>query len=93
MSQSKRTKLSYKEALGVESVDVHIGEIPPRPAPPGVIRYLSTEAVPQGISTVLLYSLYPVILEPTKSYASLSDALTNSSIQDNGKAIIQPYPC
>ena len=71
----KWTKLS-REVFGVVNVPVHIGQISARAAPPGVIRYLSTKAVQEGISAVSLYSLYPVILEPTQGYASLSDALS-----------------
>ena len=62
---------------------------------PGVLRYISTEAVEQGIKNTLVYSLYPVVVQPTKDYSSLSEALTNTSIPPtgNGKAIIQQYLC
>ena len=95
MSQCKKIKLTSKEAFGVDvdKVSVHLGEIPAPPPPPGVIRYLSPEAVEEGMLSILHYPLYPVVLTPTDKYTSLENALSHSATPDNGKAIIQPYPC
>ena len=95
MSQCKKIKLTSKEAFGVDvdNVSVYLGEIPARPLPPGVIRYLSPKAVEEGMLSILHYPLYPVALSPTQNYTSMKNALSHSALLDNGKAIIQPYQC
>lgn len=91
MSQSKRIKLTSEEAFrfDVDHISIHVGEIPAHLPPPGVVRYIDDDAVLQAISRVLQYPLYPVILQATSTYNSLVDALSDSAIPDNGKAIIQ----
>ena len=95
MSQPKKIKLTSKVAFGVDvdKVSVHLGEIPARSPPPGIIRYMSNDAVEGGMLNILHYPLFPVVLSPTQNYSSLKNALAHSALLDNGKAIIQPYQC
>lgn len=86
--------MTYEE-FNVDNLSVHVGDILARQPVPGVVSYISSEAVEQGIKSTLDLALYPVILQPTRGYRSLNDALMNTSIPptDKGKAIIQPYLC
>lgn len=86
--------VTYEE-FNVDNLSVHVGDIPARQPIPGVVSYISGEAVEEGIKSTLELALYPVVLQPTRGYRSLNDAHMNTSIppNDKGKAIIQPYLC
>lgn len=86
--------MTYKE-FNVDNLSAHVGDIPARQPVAGTVRYVSREAVEQGIKSTLELALYPVVLQPTQGYRSLNDALMNTSIPptDEGKAIIQPNLC
>ena len=79
----------------MDKVSFHHGQLPTvtRLPPLGIIRYMSEDALKEGMLSVLGYPLFPVMLSPKDDYHSLNDALSCSAVIDTGKAIIQPYQC
>ena len=71
--------MTYEE-FNVGHLSVHSGDILARQPVAGFLRYISAEAVEQGLISTLQFGLFPVVLQPKGKYTTLNEALTNTSI-------------